>query len=110
MYEFGIIVIDGSEYRSDVIISNDRVQDNWWRKEGHRLALDDIKREVENVQPEVVIVGTGYYGLMQVNSETRRWIESKGMKLIVKKTREAVTLFNELSRSKRVLVALHLTC
>jgi hypothetical protein len=47
---------------------------------------------------------------MQVNSETRRWIESKGMKLIVKKTREAVTLFNELSRSKRVLVALHLTC
>jgi hypothetical protein len=44
MYEFGIIVIDGSEYRSDVIISNDRVQDNWWRKEGHRLALDDIKR------------------------------------------------------------------
>ena len=36
-YEFGRISIEGKDYDSDVIISADGVQDQWWRKEGHNL-------------------------------------------------------------------------
>ncbi|RLI30667.1 hypothetical protein DRO48_02760, partial [Candidatus Bathyarchaeota archaeon] len=42
-YGFGYIVVDGKRYTSDVIIFPDRVMDGWWRKEGHRLYVDDLK-------------------------------------------------------------------
>ena len=57
-YRFGSIVIDGKEYQSDVIIFPDRVMDNWWRREGHKLQLADIE-DVLDENPDLVIAGTG---------------------------------------------------
>jgi hypothetical protein len=37
-------------------------------------------------------------------------INSKGIKLIVKPTREACLIYNQLSSSQKVVALLHLTC
>lgn len=42
-YTFGRMTVNGKHYSADLIIyPNGRLQDSWWRKEGHRLQLADI--------------------------------------------------------------------
>jgi len=108
-YDFGRIVINGKHYNSDLIVFPDKVRDGWWRKEGHSLHVKDIDEAVRD-KPEVLIVGTGYSGLMKVPAETREYIKSKGIELIAQRTAEACKTFNRLVDSKKVVAALHLTC
>jgi hypothetical protein len=74
------------------------------------LHTSDIKGAVEEFAPEVVVVGTGHMGMMKVSSKTRLYVQKKGIGLLVGKTKEACELVNTLSKSKRVLAGLHLTC
>jgi len=83
--------------------------DGWWRREGHRLHVEDLK-EVFQERPEVLIVGTGYSGLMRVPNEVSDYVKTIGIELIVQSTKEACKTFNRLVQSKRVVAALHLTC
>jgi len=108
-YNFGQIVIKGERYTSDVIIFPDRVKDGWWRKEGHRLCIEDIQ-EILKEKPKVLVVGTGYAGLMKIPQETRERLKSEGIQLIAENTREACKTYNRLSKSERIIAALHLTC
>lgn len=109
-YGFGRIVIDGRRYTNDVLILPNQIMDNWWRKEGHRLQIADLKEVLEE-EPEALIVGTGRWGLMKVPPETRNHVESKGIELIAQSTEEACETYNHLKQSgKKVVAALHLSC
>jgi hypothetical protein len=108
-YEFGEIIVDGKKYTSDVIIFPDRVKGDWWRREGHRLSVEDVK-EIAAVKPEVVVVGTGYSGFLDVLSKTKRFLEAEDVEVLVYNTKKACRKYNELSKTKRVVAALHLTC
>jgi hypothetical protein len=108
-YDFGRIVINGKCYNTDLIVFSYKVRDGWWRKEGHRLDVEDL-RDVLEVKPEVLVVGTGYSGLMRVPAETRGYVESEGIEFIAQKTAEACETFNCLVKSRKVVAALHLTC
>ncbi len=108
-YDFGKIQIEGEVYRSDVIVLPGSVKSGWWRKEGHRLDLLDLD-EVLEVDPEVLIVGTGYHGRMVVPDHLVRELEKRGIELLSFDTGAAVESFNELSLTKRAVAALHLTC
>jgi hypothetical protein len=108
-YDFGRIVIDGRSFGSDVVVFPDRVDGNWWRKEGHMLSVDDVKEIVE-AKPDVLIVGTGYSGMMKIHPQTEQYLRSSGIELIVAKTETACKTYNELFKSKRVVAAFHLTC
>lgn len=108
-YSFGSMVVDGKKYTNDLIIYPDHIQSSWWRKEGHRVDIEDIK-EVLEVKPEVLVVGTGASGLVEIPEETEKHIGSKEIKLIAQKTEEAYKIFNALSKSKKVIGAFHLTC
>ena len=108
-YDFGRIVIDGTAYTTDVIVFPDRVMDDWWRKDGHVLYVADIESVVEE-KPEVLIVGTGKYGLLDVMPETKEYIESKGIELIVEPTEQACEIYNQVSKDKKTVAALHVTC
>jgi len=108
-YSFGKIVIDGRTYTSDVIIYPGRVDDKWWRKEGHRLQTEDLDAIVE-AGPEAVIIGTGNLGLMRVMAETKAYLQSRGIEVHVARTSRAVDLFNELQAKKGTVACLHLTC
>jgi hypothetical protein len=43
-YSFGRIVVDGEEQTRDLIVLPHRVLTNWWRREGHSLAVEDLVR------------------------------------------------------------------
>jgi len=92
------------------MIMGDKVQTSWWRKEGHTLLPSDMKEALESYQPEVVVIGTGYAGMMKVPKATREYLETRGVRILIEKTKRACELFNELSKSKRTLAGLHLTC
>ena len=109
-YKFGQMIIDKKIYNSDLIIFKDCISDSWWRREGHNLHIDDIQ-EIVNEKPEVLIIGTGYYGLMKVPEELIKYIYSSGIdKIIVKKTKDACNEYNTLYKKKKVIAAFHLTC
>lgn len=108
-YSFGQIVIDGKLFSTDVIIYQDKVDAAWWRKEGHRLHPEDIA-PVLDARPEILIIGTGYAGMMMVPKETMAHIVSRGVEVKIKRTGKAVDEFNSLKDKKRVVAALHLTC
>jgi len=111
-YEFGAMVINGKRYTSDVIVLPERVIDDWWRKEGHRLHIEDLKEILkQEPKPEVLIVGTGYYGLVKIPREIENTLESHGIELIAQPTKEACQTFNIILKSNKPVVgAFHLTC
>ncbi len=108
-YDFGKIVIDGKEYKEDVIIWPNNIDCPWWRAEGHNLTLEDIS-EVIKAKPEVLIVGTGYSGIMKVSKEVKKSIEAQGIKVIIEHSKKACQIYNKLSVTKKVIACLHLTC
>ena len=109
-YAFGEIVIDGQTYTRDLVLSRDRLWENWWREQGHRLSIADLKGVFE-AAPHVLIVGTGAMGRMHVPVETRQEVERMGIELHVLTTGRACTLYNELVVGKhKIVAALHLTC
>ena len=108
-YRFGYILINGVEYTSDVKILHDHIVSNWWRKEGHKLSVDDIK-DILMDPPEVIIIGTGSSGAMKVPESIKQIINEKGIELIIETTKIACEKFNEMSVNKKVATALHLTC
>jgi hypothetical protein len=109
-YAFGKIVIDGKTYTSDVIIYPEKVDASWWRKEGHRLQPADLEQVVRE-KPNILIVGTGNVGAMDVPQETLSFLRSQGIDVRVAPTEEAVEIFNSShGENKKIVAALHLTC
>ena len=108
-YSFGKIVINNNTYSSDVIVYPDRVDPSWWRKEGHYLNKGDMSAVVM-AKPDIVIIGTGQSGVMEVPESTVHFLESHGITVHIGKTGQAVELFNKQPKDKIVIGAFHLTC
>ena len=108
-YEFGAIVIDGHTYRNDLLLWPGQIKTDWWRQEGHLLQLVDVTAALD-ANPQVLVVGLGAYGRMEVDAGLRDYLQQHGIDLIAKPTPEAVPVINELSGKRRLAAALHLTC
>jgi hypothetical protein len=109
-YTFGRIGIGGRDYDADVIIFPDHVQEQWWRRKGHHLAQEDLETVLADA-PQLLVIGTGYYGRMQVPEEALALLRAEGVEVRVSKTSDAVAEFNRLQREcARIVAALHLTC
>ncbi|MFB6088347.1 MAG: Mth938-like domain-containing protein [Candidatus Aenigmatarchaeota archaeon] len=108
-YSFGKIEINGRKFTEDVIIFPDRVESEWWRKNGHELNPRDIG-EILEYGPDVLVVGTGTSGRMKVLNDVESLLKEHGIDLIKEKTDKAVESYNELRGKKKVVAALHLTC
>jgi hypothetical protein len=110
-YAFGRLRVGTRTFTRDLILSTDEVIDPaWWRKEGHRLDAADLERAVD-AGPRILVVGTGFYGRMQVPDETRAWVARRGIELRALPTAEAVSELVRLQRQcADVVAALHLTC
>ena len=107
-YRFGYIAVDGEEYSDDILILPKGIE-NWWRKRGHELCPEDLE-EVILERPQVLVLGTGAYGMVRVPAETRQYLESQGIRLVAEATDKACQSYNQLCLSQRVAAALHLTC
>ncbi len=108
-YRFGVIIIGGKQYTSDVIIYQDRVDDKWWRKKGHLILPQDLEKAIKE-RPAVIVVGAGNRGLMKVPSTTLGWVKSKGIDIKVRPTKSACQIYNQFYHSKKTIAVLHLTC
>jgi len=108
-YKFGEMTVNGKKYTADLIITPQKIHKDWWRKEGHKLCLEDLE-EVSWDDTEVLVVGTGMYGLMSVLPEVKNFLAEKDISLETGKTAQAVKIFNKLIKEKTVVGAFHLTC
>ncbi len=109
-YQERCITGDGMNLCKDLKIIEDRIIENWWRKDGHRVDTGDIT-DILAASPEVLVIGTGYAGFMKVSDSLDSALKNRNIRLIAEKTPQAVKTFNELhSRGKSVAAAFHLTC
>ncbi len=108
-YEFGRIVIEGRTFTSDVIIYPDRINPSWWRKEGHVLHEADLS-DILSEAPDILVIGTGFSGVMQVPEQTVNLLKSKEIRVYIEKTGRAVQLFNEKKGAGKTVGAFLLTC
>lgn len=109
-YSYGKIKIDGKIYNKDLIIFPERVRPDWWRKEGHSLAREDLN-EIINYKPEVLVVGKGDSGLMEIPILTQKILEEIKIKLLAADSHKAMRIFNEQVKiGEKVVGAFHLTC
>lgn len=109
-YNFGNIRINDKTYSNDVIIFPEEVFPNWWRKEGHNLNIEDLEKVIKR-KPDILIIGTGYNGLMKVHQNLISQMEKIGIKIIAMKSRDAVNEYNALVKgNQKVAAVLHLTC
>ncbi len=115
-YSFGFIKINGQVYNHDVQVGLDGEIKLWWRNKSHEIEKRDVE-EVLSQKPEAIVIGTGEMGAARVADEARQMITSKGVKLVIEPTGEAVKSFNSLKKdlpvggqSKKVAGLFHLTC
>jgi len=109
-YSFGVMKVDGTEYRGDLIVFPDKVKSGWWRKQGHSLATEDLD-DVLAFKPEVLVIGKGASGLMDVPASTQETLQEAGIEVIAEHTGQAWRIFNEqVEKGKKVVGAFHLTC
>lgn len=109
-YSFGSMIINGKGFNKDLIIYPDgRVQESWWRKNGHSLCRGDIQ-ELVDLKPDIIIVGTGSPGLMKPDKELERFLNDNTIELKALPTKDASLLYNDLYKEKRVGACFHLTC
>ena len=109
-YSFGHICIDGVDYSKDLIIDCKTVLTPWWRESGHVFEIDDLKN-LMSIKPDVVVLGTGFFGRVRVPRITVSVLEEAGWEVLVLRTGQAVAEFNRFADAGRdVVAALHLTC
>ncbi len=73
--------VAGKTYTTDLKIIGDTVKGNWWRREGHRLLLDDIV-DILDSGPDLLVVGTGYAGNLDIPANLRRDLAERGIRLL----------------------------
>ena len=107
-YSFGRITVDSEEHTRDLIVLPDRVVPDWWRREGHSLALEDLD-EVQDELPERLILGCGAHGQLRPPAAVLEELRRRGVEVEALPTAEAVRRYGEFD-ARRTAAALHLTC
>jgi hypothetical protein len=107
-YSFRRIVVDGEEHTNDLIVLPDRVVPDWWRKEGHSLAIEDLE-EVQDELPERLILGCGAHGRLEPDPGVIHALRERGIEVETHRTAAAVRRYGQ-SDARRTAAALHLTC
>lgn len=107
---FGLIIINGKKYTSDLVIFPDgHIVGSWRRKRGHLLFSDDISELIES-EPDVIIAGTGVSGMVRPQAELEELLHLKGIEFIPAPNEEAMKIYNEMSTKQQVGACFHLTC
>ncbi|MBU0755727.1 MAG: hypothetical protein KJ645_11350 [Planctomycetes bacterium] len=107
---FGRVIINGREYVKDVVVYPDRIQENWWRRNGHSLVEDDLP-QVFARPPAVFVIGCGQQRALKVPEKTRQAFQGAGIELLEQDTPTACETLNRLfAEGADAAGGLHLTC
>jgi hypothetical protein len=108
-FKFGSITIEGKTYTGDVVVYPDRVDESWLREEEHRPQIREFA-DIISAEPDILIIGTGYAGVLSIPDQIRNYLTSRGIEVRVDKTKQAIELFNTLQGTGKIIAALHITC
>ena len=114
-FEWATFTIDGQIHSpekgvgKDIFLSPEGVS-AWHERKGHKLKAGMVRRALA-LKPEVLIIGNGVEGALEIGKKARKEIDDAGVKLIVLRTPEACREYNRLYRhGKRVILLAHGTC
>ena len=107
-YRFGRVEANGLVYEHDLIVTPTEVRE-WRRREGHRVHPEDLAPALA-AQPQVIVIGTGFSGLLHPTPEAEQALTDRRVELVVERTGLAVEAYHELAPSRRACALLHLTC
>jgi len=106
-YGPGVISVNGTEYENNVLITHDRVLENWFQGEPAELELTHFSSLLESAadeRPEIVVLGTGashIFPPFQLMAE----LKSEGLALEVMNTRAACRTYSVLVSEYRSVAA-----
>ena len=111
---FGSITIEGEKYEHDVLIrcSGDiKKRKKKLSKQVYGTSHMVSKEEAEHVFEdglEILVVGTGQNGALQLSQEAEKFFRENGVTVILQRTPQAIEAFNK--RKGNVAGLFHLTC
>ncbi len=110
-YSFGTMVINGKSYTSDLLISSSSgIHPSWWRKQGHRVEVEDIETVLDDDTTQVLL-GQGQPGRMIASDRLKTYLAARKIQLIEEPTPAAVQRVNALlSTNEHFVAGFHLTC
>jgi len=107
-YSFGRLTVDGKQHTRDLIVLPDRVVSDWWRREGHLLAMEDLDGVLDEL-PERLMLGVGARSQLRPDPAVIAELEQRGVQVECMPTDAAVRRYGELDE-RTTAAALHLTC
>lgn len=113
--KFGEIVIAGKKYGQVLIIGEKIVERDYNKLKklfgtSHKIVDWEIDQLLSN-SPEVIVIGTGQDGLLEVERDFKQQMADRGIEVIVGKTPEAIRIYNEkIKAGQRINALMHTTC
>lgn len=112
---WGNIVVNGQKF-GQVIITGDRVRERGREKLEKLFGATHVVGdwEVEELlseNPQIIIIGTGQFGVLKVSDEIKEKLTRSGAEIKVLLTPAAVAEFNrKINEGKNVNALIHTTC
>lgn len=108
---FGAVNVGGRIYEQDRLLTPQGVLP-WWRPHRHYFGVEEFLSLYEEYKPEILLLGTGWLGMMEVDRRVRQRAHRRKLELFVDRTPRIAELYNSLRHWKKegVIAALHLTC
>ncbi len=103
---FGSITIENKTYNHDVWIFTDKTIQR--RDRNHKFTLEEFNLLTKD-NPEILLIGTGQYGIVNINKEVIKAAKERNIELVYDKTPVAIKKFNKLT-DKKIAAAFHTTC
>ncbi len=107
---FGKIVFNNKEWNEDLEIrTNGKAKERGYRPENHLIETKETNRHIDD-NTELLIVGTGQYGKLEVSEDSKKLLEGKEINLLTAKSPKAIQLYNDQEDKSVVTAVIHSTC
>jgi len=110
---WGRIEIGGKQEFKDVKLFPGGCREWNWQETGTNhspgIQYSDIRELLDN-GANVIILSRGILGRLKVQEEVEEQLKLEGITVYILRTKEAVKLYNELSKSEVVGALIHTTC
>lgn len=103
----GKLLFNGKLSRSDTIVYKDHIDNRWWINNRTYIDICDLD-DVFAANPEVVIVGLGFFNPVKISDGAVEALKLKGIEVIINDAEKAAEKFNEMVEKKKTIGLFHL--
>jgi hypothetical protein len=106
-FEFGEMEIAGQTYKNDVVILPDGKVFDLKSTNEHQVSAGELK-EIIKAKPEVLIIGSGTIGKLELEPEGLEELRQSGVEVMVYKTIKAVESYKAMRGQRKLAAIFHL--